>query len=59
MQRTITLMLDGAPVFRRMPGGDVMLPMSDPERAALADALREALSYVETKPRDATGYDLR
>ena len=60
MSKTITLSLDGMPVFRRMPGGDVMLPMDDPERAALASALRTALRYLEpVKLRDATESDQR
>lgn len=52
-------MLGGSPLFRAMPGGNIMMPLMRSERLALAGALRDTLLLLEdvTPPDEATESD--
>jgi hypothetical protein len=53
MRKTIEVSVGARPLFRRMPGGAIMMPMQKEERAELVDALREVLSLLDdVRPRD-------
>jgi hypothetical protein len=57
--QTMTVMLGGNPLFRAMPGGNIMMPLMRSERLALAKALRDTLNLLDdvTQPVVATECD--
>lgn len=56
--RTVTVLVGNNPIYRAMPGGDVMMPLERSEREALAKTLRDTLRHLkDVMPPDAREFE--